>query len=95
MVAVPVALSLSSLPANAAEKVKPYQKFADQCINDTQKKLAKMDLKPSEESSEYDEKFEDFFEECMAAKGVPTSGDGQEIPFDRGDEGLPPEEVTE
>lgn len=90
MIAAPAAFSQNL----AANDEGAFQKTSEDCILATKAKLVKLGLTPSEEDSDYDMKYDDLFRECMASKGMPVQGDGEEIPL-TGDEALPLSEVKE
>ena len=56
------------------------QAIAEECITKTEKDLEKNGILPSEESAEYDNKFDDIYSECMHAQGL------TDAPIDVGDE---------
>ena len=55
-----------------------YQRIAEQCITKTEQTLEEKGIIPSEESTDYDAKFDIAYKECMTAKGMPEEpvGDG-------------------
>ncbi len=80
--------ALAQTPPTQSKAAENYQKFAEQCIEETEQKLKAAGVVPSEESADYDTKFDDFYKDCMNAKGLPDT------PL-QGDEEGPPEPVTE
>ena len=56
------------------------QAIAEECISKTEKELEQKGVLASEESAEYDNKFDDFYSDCMHAKGL------TDAPIDVGDE---------
>ena len=53
-----------------------YQRIAEQCITQTEQTLEERGIIPSEESSEYDTKFDEAYKTCMTAKGMPDEPAG-------------------
>ena len=53
-----------------------YQRIAEECITQTERTLEEKGIIPSEESSEYDTKFDEAYKGCMAAKGMPDEPAG-------------------
>jgi hypothetical protein len=67
--------------ANAAEiSLEEQQAITEECIAKTEKDLEQEGVLPSEESAEYDNKFDDVYSECMHAQGL------SDAPIDIGDE---------
>jgi hypothetical protein len=67
--------------AVAAEiSLEEQQAIAEECIAKTEKDLELVGILPSEESAEYDNKFDDVYSECMHAQGL------TDAPIDVGDE---------
>lgn len=76
-----LAFFVSFSSANAAEiTIEEQQVIAEECIAKTEKDLEQIGILPSEESAEYDNRFDDIYSECMHAQGL------TDAPIDVGDE---------
>ena len=76
-----MAFFVAASGATAAEMTfEEQQAIAEECIAKTEKDLELVGILPSEESAEYDNKFDDIYSECMHAQGL------SDAPIDVGDE---------
>ena len=75
------ALAADNAPVKSQES---YQKAAETCITQTEHTLEERGILPSEESSEYDTKFDEAYKSCMASKGLPeepaNGGADEDVP---------------